>query len=108
MFFDFIAFLYSKELQPFSDRNYGFAMLAALHNAMSENKEIGILELYEDLPKPAQKYPAYRSYLTQLQELKLIKLEPSIYKKNKYNVRLSSEIFDLINEINQHHDFSQL
>ena len=101
MFFDFIAMLYCKELQPFSDRNYGYAMLAVLHSAMSGDKEIGILELYEDLPNPIQKYPAYRTYLTQLQELQLIKLEPSTYKKNKYNVRLSPEIFDLINEINQ-------
>lgn len=79
-----------KELYILSQRSYVFTIYWAV--CVYDGRELGIEELYDQLPRPKPSISTFRSVLQQLERSGLIRINVSLVKKVK---RLSASQINL-------------
>ena len=96
----YVKLLSNKKISKICSKAYGFELLIIIYNFTKNNDEYGIEETFEMIQYNRSKRPAFLAFVKDLESEKILERVPSKIKKSRTLLRLSQDVVDEIDTIN--------
>jgi len=97
---NYIKLLSNKKINKICSKAYGFELLVNIYNFTKNDNEYGIEETFEMIKYNRAQRPAFLAFVKDLESEKILERVPSKIKKSRTLLRLSQDVVDEIDTIN--------